>query len=118
MVDVLISEDDNVLRRVPINPSYIKPDGTITSYAFCKKRDNDGLTVDLESLTTPANTIQDKSRFRLRRINAGVIKNDINDGLDVVHDPIEGNFAHCLIMGNITGAKQKQMVMRSEEVIV
>ena len=43
-----------VFRRVPINPSYIKSDGSITSYAFCKKRDEDGLSVDLERLTSPA----------------------------------------------------------------
>jgi hypothetical protein len=69
MEDVLISDDDYLFRRVPIHPSYIKPDGSVTSYAFSKKRDDDGLSVDLERLTTPEFTIQDKSRFRLRRIN-------------------------------------------------
>lgn len=116
---VLISDDDFVLRRVPtFLPNYIKPDGTILSLAFSKRRDEDGLSVDLEKLTTPQTTILDKSRFRLRRINVGVVKNEINDGLDVVYDPIEGNLAHSLITGSITGSKQKQLVKLSTDVVV
>ncbi len=115
---VQISDDDYVFRRVPINPSYIKSDGSITSYAFCKKRDEDGLSVDLERLTSPETTILDKSRFRLRRINAGIVRNVINDGLDVIHDPVEGNSAHSLITGNITGSKQKQLVKHSEDLFL
>lgn len=118
MEDVLISDDDNVLRRVPtFLPNFIKPDGTISSLAFSKKRDEDGLSVDLERLTTLEITVQDRSRFRLRRINVRVVRTDINDGLDVVHNPIGDNNAHCLIIGNITGSKQKQLVMKSEEVV-
>jgi hypothetical protein len=116
---VLISDDDFVLRRVPtFLPNYIKPDGTISSLAFSKRRDEDGLSVDLEKLTTPQTTILDKSRFRLRRINVGMVKNEINDGLDVVHDPVDGNLAHSLITGNITGSKQKQFVKLSTDVVV
>jgi len=119
MVDALISDDDNVLRRVPtFLPNFIKPDGTISSLAFSKKRDEDGLSVDLERLTTLAITILDKSKFRLRRINVGIVKNDINGGLDVIHKPVLNNNAHCLITGNITGSKQKQLLKFSEEVVV
>jgi hypothetical protein len=115
---VQISDDDYVFRRVPINPSYIKPDGSITSYAFCKKRDEDGLSVDLERLTTPEITIMDKTRFKLRCINVGDVRNKINDGLNVVHDPVDGNLAHSLITGNITGSKQKQLMKHSTDMVV
>lgn len=119
MEDVLISDDDFVLRRVPtFLPNYIKSDGSVSSLAFSKKRDEDGLSVDLERLTTPETTIMDKSKFRLRRINVGMVKNEINDGLDVVHDPVDGNLAHSLITGNITGSKQKQLVKHSTDVVV
>lgn len=116
---VLISDDDFVLRRVPtFLPNYIKSDGTVSSLAFSKKRDEDGLSVDLESLTTPEKTIIDRFKFRLRRINVGIVRNVINDGLDVIHDPVEGNSAHSLITGNITGSKQKQLVKHSEDLFL
>ncbi|MBP6694603.1 MAG: hypothetical protein KA161_05710 [Saprospiraceae bacterium] len=69
-------------------------------------------------MTSPVTTILDKSRFRLRRINAGIVRNVINDGLDVIHDPVEGNSAHSLITGNITGSKQKQLVKHSEDLFL
>ncbi|MGB4840980.1 MAG: hypothetical protein WBP08_18375 [Saprospiraceae bacterium] len=107
MDDVLISDDDYVLRRVPtFLPNFIKPDGSVSSLAFSKKRDEDGLSVDLERLTTPAVTIIDRSRFKLRRINVGIVRNDINDELDVIYNPITHNLAHCLIVGNITGSNK------------
>lgn len=116
---VQISDVDNIFRRVPTDrPNYIKPDGTITSLAFSTKRGEDGLSVDLERLTTPQNTIQDRTRFRLRRIYVGIVKNEINDGLDVIHNPVQGNIAHSLITGNITGSKQKQLVKHSADIVV
>jgi len=106
-----------LLRRIPSHiPNYIKPDGSITSLAFHKKRDEDGVSVDLERLSNFQKATLGDRRFRLLRINAGIIRNNINDGLETVHDPIIGNDAHSLIIGNITEGKKKQLLKASEEV--
>jgi hypothetical protein len=125
MENVQIFDEDNLLRRVPSNnPSYIKPDKTISSFAFSKKRDEDGVSVDLERLTDYHTAIIDSSRFRLLKINVEVIVKKINDGLSVEYNPIfnhptlADNKAHCLICGNISDNKKKQLVKFSEEVII
>jgi len=111
-----ISDEDNVLRRVPINPSYIKPDGTFSSLTYRKRKGEDGISVDLEHLTTHSISINNPTLFKLIRINVGVIRKTINDGLNVVHDPIEGNIAHSLIVGEVNRKKQKLLVEHSEKV--
>lgn len=115
---VEILDQDNLLRRIPTYiPSYIKPDGTISSMAFAKKRDEDGISVDLERLSSYEKATLDDRRYRLLRINAGVIHNNINDGLNVVHDPQPNNKAHCLITGNITESKKSQLRKNALEVV-
>ena len=112
-----IENEDYLLRRVPITPSYIKPDGSITSFAFNLKPNEDGISVDLERLTNHAAAILDASRFKLIRINAGFIRNNINDGLDCTHDPQEGNYAHSLITSNnavISKSKSRAMAANAE----
>jgi len=117
MVNVLqISDKDNVLRRVPINPSYIKPDGTINSYSFRKRKGEDGLSVNLEKLTSFKETTLGTSNFRVLKVNVGVIRYTINDGLDVIHDPLPNNTAHSLITGNISKSKQKKLIKNSTEI--
>ena len=112
-----IYDEDNVLRRVPtFLPNYVKPDGTISSLAFRLKKGEDGLSVDLEKLSSYSKATLGRSDFRLLQLNVGVIRNDINDGLDVISDPIENNEAHSLITGNITKGKQKQLVKISTEI--
>ena len=112
-----ISNEDNYLRRVPVFlPNYIKQDGSITRLAFTPRRGDDGLSGDVERPTKYETAILDPMRFRLLRINVKVIRIDINDGLDVIHSPVEGNYAHCLIIGNITEGKAKQLLLNSNEV--
>ncbi|MFM2395020.1 MAG: hypothetical protein RLZZ546_3003 [Bacteroidota bacterium] len=116
---VQISDNDNLLRRVPTYlPNYVKDDGTISSFAFSKKRDEDGLSVDLERMTKHEVAILDSRKFRLLRVNAGTVINEINDGLTVVHNPITDNEAHSLICGNISDGKKKQLLKNSVEVFV
>ncbi len=112
-----IYDEDNVLRRVPtFLPNYIKPDGTVSSLAFRLRRGEDGLSVDLERLSSFSQATLGRSDFRLLRLNVGQIRNDINDGLDVIPDPLEDNEAHSLITGSITRGKQKQLVKISTEI--
>jgi hypothetical protein len=115
---VNVVNDDHVLRRVPTYlPNYIKPDGSISSLAYYKKRDENGISVNLERLSSYNEAVLGDSRFRLLRLNVGKIRVVINDGLEVIHDPVEQNFAHSLIIGTITENKKKQLVKHSEEVI-
>jgi hypothetical protein len=44
---VQIGNEDFLLRRVPIQPSYIKPDGSISSFAVTLKKGEDGISTDL-----------------------------------------------------------------------
>lgn len=111
-----IYDDDNVLRRVPTNPSYIKPDGTINSYSFRKRKGEDGISVNLQRLSSFKKTTMGSCDFRVLRINVGVVRNEINDDLDVIHNPLPENIAHSLIIGNVTKSKQKKLVKYSKEI--
>ena len=109
---VSIDNEDFLLRRIPISPSYIKPDGTITSFAFSLRKGEDGISTDLERLANYETSIQDKTKYRLAKINAGTIRNDINDGLDCIHNPLPDNYAHSLITsktGKISDSKSRTM---------
>ena len=109
---VSIGNEDFLLRRIPISPSYIKPDGSITSFAFSLKKDEDGISTDLERLTNYDISILDKTKYRLAKINAGFIRNEINDGLDCVHKPTPENYAHSLITSltsKISDSKSRAM---------
>jgi hypothetical protein len=52
----IIGDEDNLLRRVVFtNPHYVKPDQTVSSFAFTPRKINgvpEGLSVDIERLTT------------------------------------------------------------------
>lgn len=112
-----IDNSDNLLRRVPTHlPNYIKPDGSISSLAYYKKKDEDGISTDLERLSTRESATLGDKRFRLLRINVGVIRQTINDGLDVEYNPQPENIAHSLITGTITDSKKKQLLKHSVEV--
>jgi hypothetical protein len=117
MESTLILDSDFVLRRIPTHiPNYIKPDGSITSRAYQKRRDEDGISVDLERMSSYEKATLGDRRFRLLKVNVGVVRNTINDGLDVEHNPIPENQAHCLITGHITDSKQKHLLKLSSEI--
>jgi hypothetical protein len=98
-------------------PNYVKVDGTITSMAFQPVKDESGLSVDLEKLSSFNQATLFRSDFRLLIINAGIIRHSINDGLDTIHYPTVENSAHSLITGDITKGKQKKLLSNSQEVI-
>ena len=120
MEAVSIGNEDNLLRRIPILPNYIKPDGSLSSFAFSLRKGEDGISTDLERLTNHQTSVLDRTRFRLARINAGVIRNKINDGLDCIHNPLPENYAHSLIVsqtGKITDSKSRMMARKAEVVL-
>jgi len=109
---VQIGNEDFLLRRIPAFPNYIKPDGSITSFAFSLRKGEDGISTDLERLANRDVSVLDRTKFRLARVNAGLIRNDINDGLDCIHSPLPENYAHSLITsqsGKITDLKSRAM---------
>lgn len=88
-----INNEDTLLRRVPFTiPHYIKEDGSLTSLVFTPKKDEDGLSVDIERLTTHEKSILDRTKFRLYGIKAKIPR---EAGLECVYDPVEGNDAHA-----------------------
>lgn len=109
---VSIGNEDFLLRRIPVYPPYIKSDGSISSFAFSLKKGEDGISTDLERLADKDKSVLDRTRFRLAKINAGFIRNDINDGLDCIHNPLPENYAHSLITsasGKISDSKSRKM---------
>jgi len=81
-----------------VDPRYIKPDGSVSSFGFSPKPNEEGLSVNIERLTTYKNSIVDIKRFRLFALQYDYIK---NLELDCIHDPINDNYAHALIVGSI-----------------
>ena len=109
-----IRNSDRLLRRVQfLHPNFIKPDGTPASSSFSLKKGEDGLSVDIERLTTYADSIQDRKRFRLFALVASYT-NEL--GLDNAHDPQEDNYAHALIRGNITRGIAKKLALHSTKI--
>ena len=105
----IISSDDNLLRRVLfMNPSFIKPDGTISSACFKLKKNEVGLSVDIERLTDYAVSIQDRRKFRLYSINAGFAQ---SLSLETTHNPLPDNTAHALINGKITKSVSRKLAV-------
>lgn len=107
----MINDEDRLLRRVQyLNPNFIKPDGTPASSSFSLKKGEDGLSVDIERLTTYSKAIQDRSRFRLFVLNAGFTRS-LN--LENVHDPLPDNLAHALIKGAISRGVSRKLAAMS-----
>jgi hypothetical protein len=103
----VITNSDGLLRRIIIHPSHIKPDNTISSFAFKpRKVDVDGLSVDLERLTTQEVAIVDRTKYRLARIQASV---PLSLDLVCTHAPKIENPAHSLIQGNFTQSICRQL---------
>lgn len=105
---VPILDNDFVLRRVPSYlPNFFKPDGSVTSLAFKTKRGEDGLSVDLERLTTYEKSILDVAKFKLVRLGVGFVRSI--EPLDVIHNPQVNNDAHCLIVPEVADKQAKKM---------
>ncbi len=112
METVSIGNEDFLLRRIPISPSHIKPDGSISRAAFSLRKGEDGISTDLERLANPELSILDRTRFRLAKISVEIIKIEINEGLNCIHNPLPENYAHSLITsdtGKIADSKSRAM---------
>jgi hypothetical protein len=114
---VEILDNDNLFRRVPMyNPNCIKPDGSATSFAFKTKRNEDGLSVDLEKLTTVEKSILDSSKFALFSINVGYVRQVEPDKMDIEYNPTDDNLAHCLIVPAVNDKNTSKLKLGAERV--
>jgi hypothetical protein len=118
METVKIGNEDTLLRRFIIgHPNYMRPDGSVSSFAYePSSRDTDGISVDLEKLTTLNDSVIDPRKFGLLRIAAGAVRSI--PLLDCIHNPIHENIAHSLITGKITGSKKSSLIKASEIIVV
>ncbi len=97
---VEIRDDDWLYRR--LHAACIKKDGSVSSVAFMTNSFPDAqASVDLARLTTPEESVnrEGKGRRKLGQLQARGPK---YLGLDVVHDPLDDNIAHSLILGATT----------------
>ena len=104
---VEIRDDDWLYRR--LHAACIKSDGTVSSVAFMTSKYPDPeVSVDLAKLTTPVESVnRDGKGFRkLGQLQAGGPR---ELGLNVVHDPLEDNVAHSLIVGADTKAMCRRL---------
>lgn len=108
-----ITVNDNLLRRIPQSPPFVN-NGEISSAAFKpSKKDIDGLSVDIEELTTYDKSVMDKTKYYLYKISASIT---INNDLGCLHDPQQDNYAHALITGNISSGKAKILKKNAEKI--
>ena len=107
-----ISDDDYLYRR--IEPKAVEEDGTLNSLAIYQRSGEDGASVDLERLTTPEKTMEQKPDFGLGRIRVGDVR---RCGLVVQYDPKEDNSAHTLIIGKFSKKQRRDLAAAMELLI-
>lgn len=102
-----IYDQDRLLRRTRFtDPSYVREDMTVTSFAFKLRKGEEGLSVDIERLTNYAQSINDEKEYRLFALFAKDVR---AVGLDCLHKPIEGNYAHAEIVGSFTNSSASKL---------
>ena len=118
-IKIEILSEDRLLRRVQfLDPNFVKEDGTPASSSFTLRRledgtFEDGLSTELEKLTTYPAAIQDVARFRLYALTAEFIQ---SLDLKCEHDPLPENFAHALIKGNINRKIARKLAQQAVKI--
>lgn len=105
MPDYSITNSDFLYRRFSIleEPNYavfwkLENGKKIPSSAAFKTKPNEnGLSVDIATLTTPETTVGNSNEFGVAEISA---ETPINLGYVCIHDPMSDNNAHALILGD------------------
>lgn len=105
MPDYSITNSDFLYRRFSIleEPNYavfwkLENGKKIPSSAAFKTKPNEnGLSVDIATLTTPETTVGNSNEFGVAEISA---ETPINLGYVCIHDPMSDNKAHALIVGD------------------
>lgn len=110
MPEAVLDEDELLRRVIFADPNYVRPDFSVSPMAFRPRKTNGatekGLSVDIRRHTTLARSIVDQHRFRLYSVRADDVR---QIGLDCIHDPMQDNYAHALIVGNLTNSNAKKL---------
>jgi hypothetical protein len=106
-----VPDTDDLLRRViHTNPSFVRQDLTVTSFAFSPRKIDGvperGVSVDISRLTSYERSIVDRFKYRLYSVSVNRVR---HIGLDCEHEPIEGNDAHALIVGDLKTANCRKL---------
>lgn len=97
-VVIQLENEDILLRRALFkDPNYVREDMTVTSFAFKLRKGEEGLSVDVEKLTTYEKSIVSVEKYRLFAISAKDLRS-VN--LDCIHKPLPDNYAHAEIFGS------------------
>jgi len=80
MPEQVLDIDDLLRRVIYVHPNYVRPDQTVTSFAFTPRKINgiaeEGLSVDISRFTTYEASIKDRARYRLiryRRVKSEIL---------------------------------------------
>ena len=93
-----VKDEDRLLRRVLFtDPNYVREDMTVTSFAFKLRKEEEGLSVDIERLTTYEKSIVSVEKYRLFAVSCKDLR---NLDLDCIHKPFPDNYAHAEISGS------------------
>src|SRR5574341_417986 len=111
MEKIIVANEDTVFRRTPNRPSHMKNDGTISSANFI----GPNTSVNIERLTTVEQTFAGYENFGLVRLITGNIR---KLGEDVLHDPIERNYAHAIIPGKRSASVARKLAQIANIVII
>jgi hypothetical protein len=104
---VAFSEDDTLYRRLA--PDHVSGD-RVNSLAYSKETPYEK-SVDLARLTTPDQTVATRPNFGLGEISVGAVW---ELGIEVRHDPMPGNAAHCVIVGEYSRHIARQLAIHTK----
>ena len=90
-----ISNSDYLLRSLPKKPDFIGADNTFTSAVFKKKKDEDGVSVNIDFLVLDFDSIHNQDTHHIASLCAEV---PFSLNCDCKHDPNPTNNAHALIL--------------------
>jgi hypothetical protein len=81
------------------------------------KLGEDGLSVDLDRLTTIQQSVMDVTKYKLCKLSVANIRQLDTAALNVVHNPQPNNDAHCLIVPEVIEKSAKAIKLDAEIVV-
>ncbi|WP_460586535.1 hypothetical protein [Hymenobacter arcticus] len=117
----MITDDDELIRRVPLNPNCFKVnekgDTILSSAAFSFKKDEDGWSVDIAALTTLEQAIYSQRTQAGGAVTGAFLLAAVplELGCTCEHNPTPAsgdkpaNEAHALIKGNMTKSVARKL---------
>ena len=106
--DPAISDDDQLLRRVPPYHWVECPGPRCRPSSQTFEDDPDGsLSVDIARLTTLAAVLSGHEQYAVIGLSARAAR---GSGLIVVADPQPQDLAHAIVVGNKTGSRRRALV--------